>query len=67
VVNLALALATLEYLRRSGRRFRQAMSGGEGPGGREVLHPDTGDHGHTAPAHEETPLGAREPITVPIH
>jgi NADH-quinone oxidoreductase subunit H len=73
-LNLVIAYATLEILRRRGRRIRETMSGGEGPGGREALYPgDSGGHGpagHEAPApgeHEAQPLGAREPITVPIH
>ncbi len=75
-LNLVIAAATLEYLRRRGRENRTAMSGGDGPGGRELLHPDDNGHGpaaHPAPehdgrdAHGDLPLGAREPITVPIH
>ena len=57
------------------RRFRQnrlAMNGGDGPGGRELLHDEHDAHGHTEPAHSEPeahggPLGAREPIAVPVH
>ena len=73
VLNLVLAYATVEILRRRGRQIREAMSGGDGPGGREVLYPDDHGHGpaaHEAPAHDDhgdMPLGAREPITVPIH
>lgn len=81
VLNLVIAFFTLEILRRRGRQFREAMSGGDGPGGREVLHPDdhgAGGHGpaghgptaHDAPAHDDhgdLPLGGREPIAVPIH
>ena len=72
VLNLVLAAVTMEILRRRGRQIREAMSGGDGPGGREVLYPDD-DHGptdHDAPAHEDhgdLPLGGREPIAVPIH
>lgn len=71
-LNLIIALGALEFLRRRGRRFRQATSGGEGPGGRETLYPDDhGPAGHaTPPAHEghgDMPLGAREPIVVPTH
>jgi hypothetical protein len=72
-LNLLIAFATLEWLRRRGRQNRLAMSGGEGPGGRETLYHD--DHGGEPPAHDaparedhgDTPLGVREPITVPIH
>lgn len=74
-LNLIIAYVTLEVLRRRGRQFREAMSGGEGPGGRETLHPDDhgagpGDHSTPPAAHDDhgdTPLGAREPIVVPIH
>ena len=81
-LNLLLALGTLQLLRRKGRQVREAMSGGDGPGGREVLHDShipaghgPADHGPAAPepAHGpavhggDLPLGAREPITVPIH
>ena len=74
-LNLLLALGTLQLLRRRGRQMREAMSGGDGPGGRETLH-DSGhgpaDHGPAAPEPAlrdagDLPLGAREPITVPIH
>lgn len=72
-LNLVVGLGTLEILRRRGRKFRQEMSGGDGPGGREILYPD--DHGHGpsdhGPAahddHGDMPLGGREPITVPVH
>lgn len=82
-LNLVIAFATLEILRRRGRQVRESMSGGDGPGGREVLYPD--DHGHGSTGHSSTgtgatghgpaghedhgdlPLGGREPITVPIH
>jgi len=73
-LNLLLALGTLQLLRRRGRQVREAMSGGDGPGGREVLHAGHGpvDHGPAAPEPAirdggDLPLGAREPITVPIH
>lgn len=72
VLNLVLAYFTLEILRRRGRQFREAMSGGGGPGGRETLYDDDG-HGpaaHEAPVHDDRgdmPLGSREPVTVPIH
>ena len=75
-INLLLAFATLEALRRRGRAIRRSMSGGDGPGGREVLseeghgqvaaHVTSGDYG-TSGDHGDTPLGAREPVTVPIH
>jgi NADH-quinone oxidoreductase subunit H len=72
-LNLLIAFVTVEWLRRRGRQNRLAMSGGEGPGGRETLYHD--DHGGEPPAHDaparedhgDTSLGAREPITVPIH
>ncbi len=70
-LNLALGLATLELLRRRGRQFRETLSGGDGPGGREILYPS--DHGPSVdtPRHDEEhgdlPLGGREPITVPLH
>ncbi|MBP6015849.1 MAG: NADH-quinone oxidoreductase subunit NuoH [Candidatus Promineofilum sp.] len=72
VLNLVLAAVTLEILRRRGRQIREAMSGGDGPGGREILYPDDGHGpaGHDAPAqegHGDLPLGGREPIAVPIH
>jgi NADH-quinone oxidoreductase subunit H len=72
VLNLVVALITLEALRRRGRQVRQEMSGGDGPGGREILHPDDHGHGpaHAMPDHDDhgdMPLGGREPITVPIH
>lgn len=71
-LNLVIAAATLEFLRRRGRQFRQEMSGGDGPGGRETLYPDNHGHGaaHEAPAHGDhgdMPLGGREPIAVPLH
>ncbi|HRO23891.1 MAG TPA: NADH-quinone oxidoreductase subunit NuoH [Promineifilum sp.] len=71
-LNLVIAAATLEFLRRRGRQFRQEMSGGDGPGGRETLYPDDHGHGtaHEAPAHSDhgdMPLGGREPIAVPLH
>ncbi len=79
-LNLLLALGTLQLLRRRGRQMREAMSGGDGPGGRETLyesgHGPAGhgpaDHGPAAPEPAlrdagDLPLGAREPITVPIH
>ena len=73
-LNLLLAFLTLEVLRRRGRQFRESLSGGDGPGGREALFPDD-DHGHGSDAHEapahddhgDMPLGSREPIAVPIH
>ena len=75
-INLLLAFATLEALRRRGRAIRRSMSGGDGPGGREVLleeghgqvaaHVTSAAHG-TSGDHGDTPLGAREPATVPIH
>jgi NADH-quinone oxidoreductase subunit H len=72
-LNLLIAFITVEWLRRRGRRNRLAMTGGEGPGGRITLHHE--GHDGEPPAHEtptredhgDTPLGAREPITVPIH
>jgi len=80
VLNLVIAALTLEFLRRRGRQFRQEMSGGDGPGGREVLYSDPDDHGHgptghgptahgpaTPDDHGDMPLGGREPITVPVH
>ena len=78
VLNLVIAFFTLEILRRRGRQFREAMSGGDGPGGREVLHPEDhgpggtghGPTGHGSLAHEDQgdlPLGGREPVAVPIH
>ena len=77
-LNLLLALGTLQILRRRGRQVREAMTGGDGPGGRETLHSGGHDghatHGspaaHGSAGHGEagdSPLGAREPITVPIH
>ena len=79
-LNLLLALGTLQLLRRRGRQMREAMSGGDGPGGRETLyesgHGPAGhgpaDHGPAAPEPAlrdagDLPLGAREPITIPIH
>ncbi len=70
-LNLAIAAATIEVLRRRGRRNRQALSGGEGPGGRVALYPD--DHAQP-PAHGphreepgDRPLGGREPVSVPLH
>lgn len=71
-LNLVIAAATLEFLRRRGRQFRQEMSGGDGPGGRETLYPDDHGHGtaHEAPAHSDhgdMPLGGREPIAVPLY
>lgn len=73
VLNLAVAGLTLEVLRRRGRKIREELSGGDGPGGREILYPDDHGHGpsaHDAPAHDDhgdMPLGGREPITVPVH
>jgi hypothetical protein len=53
------------------------MNGGDGPGGRELLHDEHADHGHAGhgdashdhgePESHGGPLGAREPITVPVH
>jgi NADH-quinone oxidoreductase subunit H len=67
--NLLIGLAAIELLRRRGRENRLAASGGPGAG--RPASPDSG-HGHeAAPAHDEhdlgEALGAREPITVPIH
>ncbi len=71
-LNILIAAVTLEILRRRGRQNRLAMNGGDGPGGRELLHDEHDAHGHAEPAHSEPeahggPLGAREPITVPVH
>lgn len=68
-VNLLIALTVIEVLRRRGRENRLAATGGyddSRPGS-----PD-GGHDHAAePAHDDhglgETLGAREPITVPIH
>lgn len=68
--NLVLAIATLEILRRRGRQNRQAMLGGDGSAGHGTPAPSGGPAEHVEPAHdthEELPLGAREPITVPLH
>lgn len=70
VMNIIIALATLEILRRRGRQTREALSGGDGPGGRETLYDDHGPVAHAAPAHDDhgdMPLGGRERIAVPIH
>ena len=48
VLNVAIGLGTLELLRRRGRKNREALSGGEGPGGREALHHDP-EPGHSHP------------------
>lgn len=71
-VNIALGAVVLEVLRRRGREIRREMSGGDGPGGHEILYPDDahGPTGHEAPAHDDhgdRPLGGREPVAVPIH
>ncbi|MCA9868389.1 MAG: NADH-quinone oxidoreductase subunit NuoH [Anaerolineales bacterium] len=71
-VNIVLGVIVLEIMRRRGRAIREEMSGGEGPGGREVLYPDDnhGPTGHETPAHDDhgdLPLGGREPVVVPVH
>ena len=76
-LNILIAAVTLELLRRRGRQNRLAMNGGDGPSGRELLHDEHADHGHAGhgdashdhgePEGHGGPLGAREPITVPVH
>ncbi len=72
LLNVAIAAGALEILRRRGRQARLAASGGEGPGGHEtVAHHAPSDHGPEAivdvPDVLDAPLGAREPVVVPIH
>lgn len=67
--NLLIGLVTIEILRRRGRENRLAATGGAS--GNTPASPD-GGHGHEAvPVHDEhdlgEALGAREPITVPLH
>ena len=69
-LNLAIGATTLEILRRRGRQNRLSMSGGDGPGGRQTLHEEHAAHaepGHGEPEAHGGPMGAREPITVPVH
>jgi len=74
-LNVVLGLVVLEALRRRGRRNRQALSGGDGPGGREALlhshdaahdHPDIGG-GAPRPELDDhgQPIGG--PVPVPSH
>ncbi len=74
-LNIVLALAVLEALRRRGRKNREALSGGEGPGGREALlhshdlghdHPELGGGTHQPELDDHgQPMGG--PVPVPSH
>ena len=69
-LNLVVAYATLEILRRRGRQNRLAATGGAAPPPSVGHGPDEhGPAGHVEPAedHGDLPLGGREPITVPLH
>ncbi|MBK7218205.1 MAG: NADH-quinone oxidoreductase subunit NuoH [Candidatus Promineofilum sp.] len=75
VLNVVIAAATLEILRRRGRQNRLATPGGGSGGAVAVPHDGhDGGHGHGAPQPIEdvpdvldAPLGAREPVVVPVH
>lgn len=75
MLNVGIGLATLEILRRRGRRNREAVSGGEGPGGREALHhahdvahdhPESGGGAH-APELDDHGHSIGGPVPVPSH
>ena len=77
LLNILIAAVALELLRRRGRQNRLAMSAGGGSGGVEAVAGHGGghdDHGHDGPQPIEdvpdvldTPLGAREPVVIPVH
>ena len=75
VLNVLIAAATLEILRRRGRQNRLATTGGGAGGAVTAAHDGhDGGHGHGAPQPVEdvpdvldAPLGAREPVVVPVH
>ncbi len=78
LLNILIAAVALELLRRRGRQNRLAMSAGGGSGGVEAVAGGHGgdhdDHSHHGPQPIEdvpdvldTPLGAREPVVIPVH
>ena len=75
VLNVLIAAATLEIRRRRGRQNRLATTGGGAGGAVTAAHDGhDGGHGHGAPQPVEdvpdvldAPLGAREPVVVPVH